>query len=369
MKKTKVGIIGCGNISDIYFKNLTTLFPFIEVKSCCDLVKERTDEKEEKYNVHVSESAEALLADPEIEIVLNLTTPPFHASVNKQIIAAKKHLYVEKPWAGDFEEGKAVLLQAEKAGLYTGCAPDTFLGGAIQTCRQLIDNGVIGEVKSAFAFMNCHGHESWHPGPEFYYQKGGGPMLDMGPYYLTALVNLVSPIKTISAHVNKALDIRTMTSEKRNGDTVKVEVPTHLSGTIGFENGAVGTIVTSFDVWKSDTPRIEIHGTKGSLSVPDPNTFGGTIKLLLPSYEEKNWREVPHFNGYAMNSRGLGLADMALAIVNKRKNRASGALGLHVLETMLAFEKSSIEGKHIVINTKCEKPEPLPVGINLNEAW
>jgi len=233
-----------------------------------------------------------------------------------EAIQAGKSVYNEKPLAISLVNGKKLVDAANKKRVLLGCAPDTFMGGGIQTCRKLIDDDLIGEPVAATAFMVCHGHESWHPDPEFYYKVGGGPMLDMGPYYLTTLVNL---------------------------------------------NGAVGTIVTSFDVWGAHLPRIEIYGSEGTLSVPDPNTFGGPVKMLRAGSEE--WELVPLSHGYAENSRGLGVADMACALRSCRAHRANGDLAYHVLETMHAFHTASEAGRAVELTSSCSRPASLPLGL------
>lgn len=362
-----VGILGCGNISEIYFKNLTTRFPWLEVKACCDLQPERSAEKEETYGVNAEPDAETMLARDDISIVLNLSTPPYHASLNKMILEAGKHAYVEKPFGLNLEEAAETLALAEEKGLLVGCAPDTFLGAGIQTARRIIEEGRIGNVVSCNAYLMIHGHESWHPDPEFYYQAGGGPMLDMGPYYITALVNCVGPVASVSGMVGAAFEERTITSEKKNGQKITVEVPTHYAGNLLFENGAIGSIITSFDVWKHKHPRIEIHGTEGSLIVPDPNTFGGEVLL---SVGKSDWEPVEiQPTAYEPNSRGLSLADLALAVKDGRPARASGQLAAHVLDIMLAFERSSTEKAHIAITQPGVQPEPLPANLSDSQPW
>jgi predicted dehydrogenase len=364
----KVGIVGCGNISGIYFKNLTRAWSWIRLHRCSDLVEERLREKAEKYPEVCCCPTEEILADDSVDIVCNLTTPQFHTKVNLEAIEAGKHVYCEKPFALDREDAKRTLAAAKKAGVLVGCAPDTFLGASHQLCRKIIEDGIIGEVTSAMAFMTCHGHESWHPDPEFYYKQGGGPMLDMGPYYLTALVNCIGPIKKVTGFVSRAYQQRIITSKQKYGATIDVDVPTHYAGSMEFANGAMGTIVMSFDVYKSMLPRIEIHGTKGSLQVPDPNGFGREVKLF--HHGDEDWQSIPLYtHSYAQNSRGLGIADMARAILDGRPHRATGALGAHVLDAMLAFEESSKQGKAIALTAPCEQPAPLPAGLAEGEGF
>jgi len=367
-QQIKLGVIGCGNISGIYFTNLTTLFPWVKIEACCDLIDARATEKTAEFKVPRCVSTDALLADKGIDLVVNLTTPEHHNTINQAALNAGKHVYCEKPLALDRQEAVETMKMANDKGLLVGSAPDTFLGGGIQTCREIIDDGILGVIVSAMAFMVNHGHESWHPDPEFYYQIGGGPMLDMGPYYLTALVNCVGPINSVMGSTGAAFKERTITSQKKYGQKVPVETPTHHAGLINFENGAIGTIITSFDVWRSRLPRIEIHGTRGSLLVPDPNTFGGPVRLFCAG--DKEWSDI-HLDNYCYieNTRGLGIADMALAILAKREHRVSGQLAAHVLDAMLAFEESSNSGQSQHLSTTCLQPAALPPGLKKGEKW
>ncbi len=344
MTKTKVGVVGCGAISGIYLKNMTGVFDNLEVKAVCDLDKERTEKVVKEYGIEKIYTLDEMLADDEISIIVNLTTPKSHYSICKKALLAGKHTHVEKPLCVELEEGIELVELAESKGLYLGAAPDTFLGAGIQTCINLIKDGRIGKPVSATAFMMCHGHESWHPDPEFYYEKGGGPMFDMGPYYLTALVNLLGPVKKVAGMTGKAFDERTITSKKKYGKKVHVEVPTHVNGIMEFDNGAIGNIITSFDVWGHNMPRIEIHVTEGSLSVPDPNGFGGPV--YLKTRDMKGFEEVPIILPYSENSRGIGVSDMADAILSGRKNKASGRIALHVLELMHGFHIAADTGEN-----------------------
>jgi len=360
VEPVKVGLVGSGFISGIYLKN-SKLFKSFDVVACSDLIHERAENRVKEYDIPKACSNEEIFEDPEIEIVLNLTTPEGHYEVARQAIEAGKSVYNEKPLAIELEEGRELVDSAERAGVLIGGAPDTFMGGGIQTCRKLIDDGWIGEPIGATAFMTNHGHESWHPDPEFYYKAGGGPMFDMGPYYLTALVNLMGPIRRVKASTRITFKERTITSEPKFGQKIQVDVPTHVVGIMDFHNGAIGTIITTFDVWGAQLPRIEIYGTLGSLSVPDPNTFGGPVKIFLSGYEE--WREVPLTHGYTFNSRGLGVADMANAIRSERPHRASGDLTYHVLEAMHAFHQASDQERTVELKSTVKKPEALPLGL------
>lgn len=361
MKPVRVGVVGCGNISDIYFENAKK-FKSIEIAGCADLDKARAVDKAQKHELPKAySSVKQLLADKSIELVLNLTIPAAHGEVNLAALRAGKHVYCEKPFALTREQGQEVLALADKKGLLVGCAPDTFLGAGIQTARKLIDDGWIGEPVSATAFMQCHGHENWHPDPEFFYQAGGGPMFDMGPYYLTALVTLLGPAKRVTGSTRITFPERTITSEKKNGQKVRVEIPTHVAGLIDFAQGAIATIVTSFDVWAHHLPCIEIHGTLGSMGVGDPNGFGSPLKVIRAG--APSWGEVPHTHAYAGNSRCVGVADMACAIRTGRQHRANGAMAYHVLDIMHAFHDASDSGRHVKLKSACKRPAPMPIAL------
>ncbi len=358
--KTKIGVIGCGNISGIYLK-ADKVFEILETVACADIVMEKAQAQAAQYAIPRACTVEELLADPEIEIVVNLTIPQAHYEVALAAVQAGKSVHSEKPLTVKREEGKALLEAAQAKGVRVGGAPDTFLGGGIQTCRKLIDDGWIGQPIAATAFMLCHGHESWHPAPEFYYKVGGGPMFDMGPYYLTALVALMGPVKAVSGATRITFPTRTITSQPLYGKVVDVEVPTHIVGVLDFASGAVGTLVTSFDVWAAEVPRIEIYGTEGTLSVPDPNTFGGPVRVRRMGASE--WSAIPLTHGYAENSRGIGVADMAYALRSGRPHRASGALAYHVLDIMHAIHDAANAGQRVTLESTCERPAALPVGL------
>lgn len=354
--RVRVGVIGCGAISPAYFRGLKP-YPFVEVAACADLDPARARARAEEFGVPASGTVDELLADPSLGIILNLTTPQSHASLSLRALAAGKSVYLEKPLALAKGEGRKVVDFARKKKLRVGCAPDTFLGGGLQTCRRLLDQGKIGRPVAATAFMLGHGHESWHPNPEFYYKAGGGPLFDMGPYYLTALVHLLGPVARVAAISGRAFSTRVITSEPKRGQLIRVDVPTHDAATLEFRNGAIASLVTSFDVWAHSLPRIEVYGTEGSLGVPDPNGFAGTVRLRRMG--EKEWSEIPLT--HPVRSRGAGLADMALALRSGRPHRASGNLALHVLEVMCAIHESGRKGRHVAIEGTCERPAPLPV--------
>ena len=356
MKPVQVGVIGCGNICDIYFETMKR-FEILNVTACADLIPGRAQAKAEQHGLAKARPVDELLADPDIEIVLNLTIPAAHAEVGLKALQAGKSVYGEKPLTVTRDQAREMMELADSKNLLIGNAPDTFLGGGHQTCRKLIDDGWIGKPVSMTCFMQCHGHESWHPDPDFYYQTGGGPMFDMGPYYLTALIAMNGPVRRVCASTGKAFAERTITSEPKYGQKITVNTPTHVTGILDFVNGAIATIVTSFDVWAHNLPNIEVHGESGSMSVPDPNCFGGPVRIRRGGAQE--WSEMPLSHDYADNSRGIGVADMAYALRAGRPHRASGDMAFHVLDIMHALHESSDTGRHVRIKSRCKRPAAL----------
>ena len=356
-----IGIIGCGNISGAYLK-AAPHFPILAVRACADLNPEVAQAKAAEFGV-AARTIDQLLADPEIEIVVNLTTPQAHVPVGLQAIAAGKHVHSEKPLAISVAEGRKLLDAATAKGLRVGCAPDTFLGAGQQTARALIDAGRIGRPVAGTAFMMVPGHERWHPNPDFYYAKGGGPLFDMGPYYLTTLVNMLGPVARVTGTVAAAYAERRIASGPRAGQIVPVGTPTHITGTLAFASGAVVTLVMSFDIPAHRHAPIEIYGETASLSVPDPNIFGGELQISVPLPERKvAWQTETTGHAYGDgNYRIIGVADMAHAIRAGRPHRASAELAFHVLEVMEAMERSGQEGRPIEIESRCARPEPMPV--------
>ncbi|TCL65186.1 Gfo/Idh/MocA family oxidoreductase [Rhizobium sp. BK251] len=359
MDKVGIGIIGCGNISGAYLTAMAS-FPVLDIRGVADLNSDLARAKASEFNVPFA-TVEQLLADPKVEIIVNLTIPKAHVAVGLQALEAGKHAYSEKPLGINFTEGKKLAEAAKGKGLRIGAAPDTFLGGGHQTARALIDTGAIGQPVGGTATFMCPGHERWHPNPAFYYEVGGGPMLDMGPYYITDLVNLLGPVAQVAGFAVTPRKERVITSEPRNGERIPVHVPTHVAGVMAFANGAVVQIGMSFDVAGHKHVPIEVYGTEGTLVVPDPNRFGGPVEYLKKGgqFEE---REVtaPYADG---NYRSLGVADLAHAIRSNRPHRANGSLALHVLEVMEAFQTASDTGRTVTITTATERPAPLSESI------
>lgn len=359
----QVGLIGCGNISNAYFKGLKPYEEWIRIVSCADLDPARARARADEHGVPTSCSMEELLASP-VDIVLNLTTPQAHAPVNLAALRAGKHVYCEKPFSLSTKEGAKVMAEAKKRGLRVGCAPDTVLGAGVQTARKLIDDGAIGRPISFVANMLCRGHESWHPAPEFYYQQGGGPLFDMGPYYLSSLVTFLGPIKSVTAMAATTFKTRLITSQPKHGKKIKVETPTHLTGAVEFVGGALGTVTMSFDVHAHHLPNLEIFGTESSLSCPDPNHFSGDVRLWKP--EQKEWGSAPLTHN-PHTGRGFGLAEMGHAILRRRPHRVNGEIGLHVVEVIEAFHRSAVSGRKVTLKTTCRQPVALRPNLALGQ--
>ena len=354
--RLKLGVVGCGNISEIYLKNLCGCGD-VEVAAVSDTDPERARARAQQFQIPRALSVETLLAEPEIEIVVNLTIPKAHFEVAMAALEAGKHVYNEKPLTVGREEARKILELARAKALRVGCAPDTFLGAALQTSRHLLDSGAIGTPVGATAFMISHGHEDWHPDPAFYYQPGGGPMFDMGPYYLTALVTLLGPVRRVTGSAQISFYERTVTSAPKFGSTIRVEVPTNIATVIDFATGAIGTMLMTFDVWRASLPKMEIYGSEGTLRIPDPNYFGGAVELWR--HDAREWRSMSLINNLTANLRGLGVADMARAIREGRFHRASGELAYHVLEIMHDAHDASRDERHIRVASTCERPAPI----------
>jgi predicted dehydrogenase len=321
MRKMKVGVIGCGNISGVYLQ-APQKFPILDIVACADVDMDAARAQAEKHGIARACTVDELLADPAVEIVVNLTPPHFHSSIDLAALQAGKHVYAEKPLAVSRADGKRVMDLAAAKGLRVGSAPDTFLGGGIQTCRKLIDDGWIGQPIGAAAFMLGHGPEAWHPNPFFFYQPGAGPLFDMGPYYLTALVNLLGPVKSVVASAAISFPERIATCKEHFGKTIQVTTPTH---------------------------------------VPDPNTFGGPVRLKRAGAE--GWTDMPLSHGYADQSRGIGTADMAHAVQSGRDHRASGALAFHVLDIMESLYDASNARAYVDLGSRVDRPAALPMGL------
>lgn len=359
-----VGIMGCGNISTAYMK-LSKMFSAIEVRACADLNLETAKKQADDFLLRACTVDELLAAD-DIDIIVNLTIPAAHFEVSKSILEAGKHVYSEKPFVLTLEEGQVLAEIAEQNNVRVASAPDTFLGGAHQLARHLVDNGNVGKITSGTCFVQSPGMEMWHPNPDFFFKPGAGPMLDLGPYYISNLVQLLGPVKRVGSMTSSAQEYRTITSEPRNGETVKVETPTTIHALLEFHSGASIMFGASWDVWSQKHSNMELYGTEGSLYVPDPNFFGGEVRLTKKGNFTNDTPAWPHpfavvNDGENANYRAAGLADMAQAIMADEPHRCSLAFSLHVVDVMTTILKSGEQQQFLTLETSCERPSALGI--------
>lgn len=383
MEKIRIGVVGLGDISHVYLTNLQKYSDYVTIQACAARTLEKAQAKAEQYGIPEAYScAEELIRNADVDVILNLTIPNAHYPLNKLALECGKHVYTEKPLADTYEHGRELTDLAKQKNLRIGCAPDTFLGGRLQTCREMLDAGVIGDVIGATAFMVYRGIETFHPNPAFYYHKGAGPLMDMGPYYMSALFSLLGPVESCCAMSKRTFDQRVIETEPHRGELINVEVDTYTTGLLRFQSGVIVTMLFSFDVCDSNLPRIEIYGTKGTLCIADidpldgPNLFGG--KILLRMTEQYRWRSMPRkpeetsldwetvpvtrpfcSTSHASNSRGIGLVDMVLAMQENRPHRASGEMALHSLEVMEQMIQSAEEGRFLSPQTRFDRPALL----------
>jgi predicted dehydrogenase len=353
-----IGIVGVGTISAQYFAELPKL-PGLHLVAVADVNEARAAQVAAEQGVE-SLSVDALIADPRIDVVLNLTIPAAHVDIATKALNAGKHVYGEKPLALDPLEAAPMLGLAAERGLRVGSAPDTVLGTGIQTAREVLDSGAVGDPVAAAVHWSSPGHERWHPAPQFYYQPGGGPLLDMAPYYLTSLVTLLGPVLRVSGVATRSTRERTIATGPAAGTVIPVDIDTHVSAILEHENGVTSTVTVSFEVWQSRAPLFELYGTAGTIAVPDPNRFSDPVEVWTTDATE--WREVPVSAGYADAGRGFGLADMARAIETNRPHRASGELAFHVLEIMDAVMRAAHEHRVIEVASTAPRPESVPLG-------
>ena len=368
MTKLGIGIIGCGNISTAYLK-LAPLFKGLEVRAVADINMDAAKARAAEFNVK-AQSVDDLLANPALDIVINLTIPDAHYPITKRILEAGKHAYSEKPLVLTLEQGTTLRDLAKAKGLSVGCAPDTFLGGAHQQARAILDEGTIGEITTGNAAIQAHGPESWHPSPEFFYQPGAGPVMDMGPYYIATLINLLGPVKRVGALTSSAEPERTIGSGPRQGQKIKVNTPSNIQALLEFHSGATVSFSASWDVWHHKRNHFELYGTKGTLYVPDPNFFGGTVEVALAGGEAQVQSPWDHpfgkinqnHNGRDLaNYRTAGLADMAQAHMEGRDHRCSLERTLHGVDVMTSILKSGETGQFITLTTSCTRPAALGI--------
>jgi predicted dehydrogenase len=363
----RVGVVGCGNISTTYFK-LAPLFKGIAITACADLNMELAKSRAEEFGVKAM-TADGLIKSEDIDIVLNLTVPDAHHGVSAAAVKAGKHVYSEKPLVLSLKDGLALKKAAVAKRVRVGCAPDTFLGGAHQRARRAVDDGDIGKITSGTAHVMGYGMEHWHPNPDFFFKPGGGPILDMGPYYIANLINLIGPVKRVAALTSMAQKSRTISSQPRSGEKISVKTPTNIQALLEFANGATVTLIASWDVWSHGHSNMEIYGTEGTLFVPDPNFFGGEVRAThraekaayLSAWDHPfGVSNQEHPQGAVANYRTAGLADMAAAIMEKRDARCSLDRTLHAVEVMTAVLASGESGKFVAMKTTCSRPRALP---------
>lgn len=352
-----VGIIGVGKISEQYLANLPS-FQGLRLVAVADLDVARAREVADSQGVRAL-TVDELLDDSEVVAVLNLTIPAAHVEIGTRALRAGKHVFAEKPLGLNSAEAEPMIALAEELGLRLGSAPDTVLGTGIQTARHAIDSGLIGEAIAAQVFWSSPGHESWHPAPAFYYQPGGGPLLDMGPYYLTSLVHFFGPIVRVTGLTSRSDRVRTVGSGPLQGTEIPVLVDTHVTALLEHAGGVSSTVTVSFEIWETRSPLFEVYGTEGTLAVPDPNQFSETVQIA--TRESREWQSLPDSAGYIATGRGIGLADLAEAIEDGRPHRASGQLALHVLEVMDAIQLSSTRRETVAISSAVERPEAVPL--------
>jgi predicted dehydrogenase len=358
----RVGIVGAGKISGQYSESFARL-PQVQVTAVADLDTARAEALAAQHPGARATSLADLLAADDVDVVLNLTIPAAHAEVALAAITAGKHVYGEKPLAATTDAARDVVHAAQAADVRLACAPDTVLGTGVQTARAAVEAGAIGAPHAATAFMVTPGHERWHHDPEFYYRPGGGPLLDMGPYYLTSLVHLLGPVRRVVGASSRPRATRTIGSGPRAGSTFDVEIDTHITGILEHEGGALTTLVMSFDTWAAELPRIEVYGSTGSLSLPDPNYFDGDVRLFTK--EAPEWAVLPASAGYVGAGRGYGVADLAVGLETGGPHRAAADVALHVLDVMESVQAAADGGASVTVTTTCQRPEPLAEPVEL----
>jgi len=363
-----VGILGCGHVSDQYFEGIGRS-ELLEIVACADLELARAEDKAAQHRVPRACAPDELIGDPEVELVVNLTPPLAHADASLAAIAAGKHVWSEKPLAATLDQARELVAAADSAGVRLGCAPDTFLGGSIQTAIKLVDDGWIGAPVSGVGFVTEHGYEHFHPDVHSFYKAGGGPALDLGPYYVTALVAMLGPVARVTSLARATFPERVAQVGPRRGERIAVEVPTHVTGALEFEAGPLVSVLVSWDVWATHLPYLEVYGAAGSVSVANPDEFDGRPRLRRAGLEELEqpppppgtvpWSAVPLVQPGDVG-RGIGIADLAEAIRDGRPHRASGELAYHVLEVLTGLERSARDGRHVDVDSRCDRPAPLP---------
>ena len=376
LRPVAIGILGCGHVSGQYLQGCS-LFDGLRLEACADLDVERARGRSDEYGIPKAYSPTELLADPEVELVVNLTPPVEHARATTAAIRSGKHVWSEKPLAARLDEAREVLAAMRDCDLRVGCAPDTFLGPGLQTAARLVEGGWIGDPVAAVAFVSEHGYEHFHPAVDAFYGPGGGPALDLGPYYLTALVAMLGAVKRVGGVARATVPVRTIPTGARRGERIPVHVPTHVAGVLELESGVPVNLLMSWDIWSTHLPYIEVYGSDGSVSLPNPDEYGGLPQLRKAGPAELRqpppppgslpWATMPPAYGSHVE-RGIGVADMAHAIRSGRPHRAGAELAYHVLEVLTALSISSREGRHVEIESRCDRPVPVEPG-NGRDGW
>ena len=359
MEKVRIGILGCGNVSHEYVEAAQGSYARqMEIVSVADIKADAARELANKYGIPRAVTPDELLADPQVEVVVNLTIPKVHYETNCACLEAGKHIYCEKPFVLDMSEGYDVLRRGQEKGLRVGCAPDTFMSATVQTARKFIVDGWIGEIigTSATMFSTTHGNENWHPSPEFFYKPGAGPLYDMGGYFVNPMIQLCGPIRDVFSMNTITFPQRKIVTEPLYGRMIDVEVPTHLVSVFHYASGAIGQMTFSWDAWNHRQPDLEIYGTEGTLSLGFPGWYNEPILMCRHSYGKDKWDSIPLMDEMRVNARGIGLADMCCAIREGRPHRANGELALHTFEFFQAIEKSGKTNELVRLETTCDIP-------------
>ena len=382
MRVFNVGILGCGVISRTYAADIKAFYPSLRLCACADIQASSSEKLAEEFGIQKTCTPEELLKSSEVEIIVNLTPPQFHVQLNRKIIEAGKHLFSEKPFAQTVKEAEDLVRLAEEKGVRIGSAPDTFLASGLQSMRYYLDAGLIGKPFFVTANMTNFGAETWHPNPAPFYQKGAGPLYDMAPYYLSALIALIGPIESICAFSAKPWEKRRVFTGPNAGTEIPVEIPTHYSSVLRMKSGVVISLNVSFDIFRSNLPMFEIYGDGGTLAYPDPNFGGGTPKVYRKEQytdtiyqhtqsaldRRETFRDLPELFTRAKDySRGIGVLDLAGAIETGGRNRAGGEMIIHITEAIEGLIRSAEDGIIYRMRTTCERPAPLKPGCAADE--